>query len=185
MYNYYAIDLKTDEVQHYGVKGMKWGVIHNTKKVIKAAKKYNANKNADTLYTLGKAVYKTNKTKAKIVKASNKNSKRLTKYATKKASLNKKYGNRVSKYTIQSAKYTNKAYRTSNQRKYNKYMAKKNKADYKLNKIKSKTVKTDSKYDTASFLDKTYNMYLSEINQTYAKVGEKLINTALNEYMKE
>ena len=124
MTNTIMITRKNDELKHYGVLGMKWGVHRATKQYSAATTKAERTKAADKLNThMGKA------------------SKKLNKYYTK---TNKKLDKAIRKrYGF-----------FGNRRKYTKAKSKAERTAYKGDKWYKNMTKTFSKQTIASISDK-------------------------------
>ena len=132
---------RNDELYHYGVLGMKWGVHRATRKA-----KNNT-----------KLINESNKYNIKSAKYNLKSSKRAAKdigegFATKSKKDVKRYlsaNKRAAKYNLKSAKYKSKASKTSD-RKSTRYSVKSDKYAVKSSKNKMRATRLSGEYATGS-----------------------------------
>ena len=132
---------RNDELYHYGVLGMKWGVHRATRKA-----KNNT-----------KLINESNKYNIKSAKYNLKSTKRAAKdigegFATKSKKDVKRYlsaNKRAAKYNLKSAKYKSKASKTSD-RKSTRYSVKSDKYAVKSSKNKMKATRLSGEYATGS-----------------------------------
>ena len=132
---------RNDELYHYGVLGMKWGVHRATRKA-----KNNT-----------KLINESNKYNIKSAKYNIKSAKRAAKdigegFATKSKKDVKRYlsaNKRAAKYNLKSAKYKSKASKTSD-RKSTRYSVKSDKYAVKSSKNKMRATRLSGEYATGS-----------------------------------
>ena len=132
---------RNDELYHYGVLGMKWGVHRATRKA-----KNNT-----------KLINESNKYNIKSAKYNLKSTKRAAKdigegFATKSKKDVKRYlsaNKRAAKYNLKSAKYKSKASKTSD-RKSTRYSVKSDKYAVKSSKNKMRATRLSGEYATGS-----------------------------------
>ena len=132
---------RNDELYHYGVLGMKWGVHRATRKA-----KNNT-----------KLINESNKYNIKSAKYNLKSAKRAAKdigegFATKSKKDVKRYlsaNKRAAKYNLKSAKYKSKASKTSD-RKSTRYSVKSDKYAVKSSKNKMRATRLSGEYATGS-----------------------------------
>lgn len=132
---------RNDELYHYGVLGMKWGVHRATRKA-----KNNT-----------KLINESNKYNIKSAKYNLKSAKRAAKdigegFATKSKKDVKRYlsaNKRAAKYNLKSAKYKSKASKTSD-RKSTRYSVKSDKYAVKSSKNKMRATRLSGEYSTGS-----------------------------------
>ena len=135
---------RNDELYHYGVLGMKWGVHRATRKA-----KNNT-----------KLINESNKYNIKSAKYNLKSTKRAAKdigegFATKSKKDVKRYlsaNKRAAKYNLKSAKYKSKASKTSktSDRKSTRYSVKSDKYAVKSSKNKMRATRLSGEYATGS-----------------------------------
>ena len=132
---------RNDELYHYGVLGMKWGVHRATRKA----------------KTNTKLINESNKYNIKSAKYNLKSAKRAAKdigegFATKSKKDVKRYlsaNKRAAKYNLKSAKYKSKASKTSD-RKSTRYSVKSDKYAVKSSKNKMRATRLSGEYATGS-----------------------------------
>ena len=164
---------RNDELYHYGVLGMKWGVHRATRKA-----KNNT-----------KLINESNKYNIKSAKYNLKSSKRAAKdigegFATKSKKDVKRYlsaNKRAAKYNLKSAKYKSKASKTSD-RKSTRYSVKSDKYAVKSIKNKMRATRLSGEYATGS---KGYK-YATKSDRYKLKSTKRLLKISRNkEYIQK
>lgn len=158
-----------EELKHYGVLGMKWGVRRATKSLSSAKTSGDKEKAMKALSSLEKH-------RGKI-------DKKLTKLNEDRKSLEKKNYKAITKGNVKAAKYEKKAAKLeakslktwSNEKSY-KLDKKAAKLNIKAAKIKADATKVKSKIEKNEKLKKTYSSYLSSVDKTLVDNGKKFIN---------
>lgn len=158
---------RNDELCHYGVLGMKWGVHRATRKA-----KNNT-----------KLINESNKYNIKSAKYNLKSAKRAAKdigegFATKSKKDVKRYlsaNKRAAKYDLKSAKYKSKASKTSD-RKSTRYSVKSDKYTVKSSKNKMRATRLSGEYATGS---KGYK-YATKSDRYKLKSTKRLLKISRN-----
>lgn len=153
-------ELVYDELMHFGVKGMKWGVRRTPEQLGNKINKLSS-KNERLKQDTSRYVDNAKKYMAKSVSANKHNAKyekRLTKATAKKAkydvkltrALSKRNPNaeKVAKYTAKTAKYQHKINKAQRKIKYNKWAVKSEEMTLAANKAKDKIAKNEKLMST-------------------------------------
>lgn len=159
--------MQQNELQHYGVKGMKWGIIRAKKKLAKAS----------TSEDRDKAVAKLNKHRTKAVA-------KVSKLEKKVPELEKAYNKAVLKTDVKAAKleqkrskYTKKATGLfTSDKKATKYLAKAQLMDMKVKDLKAHSDRAKAEMAKNERMRELFNKGISEIDATLASAGRKYIN---------
>lgn len=165
----YSSSVKTpgDELCHYGVLGMKWGVRRATEQLRKATTKEERDK----------AVASLNKHREKA-------SKQITKLAAKRPSLDKAYNKAIMKTDVKIAKMQTKKSRlerkasgffTSNARA-SKLLGKAAVLDMKINKLKASSNTAKAAMAKNERMTSLFKQGMSDIDAALASAGRKYVN---------
>lgn len=156
-----------DELQHYGVKGMRWGVRRATKQLSKASD----SKQRD------KAIAKLQKHRAKA-------SKELAKLEKKHPKLEKKVEEKIIRNETAAARLTEKA-AVKRRNAYRRFITeeKSNKLIFEANKLKAqaddlmaKSKKAKAELTKNETMQKAFKKGLDEIDTALVNKGRKFIN---------
>lgn len=160
--------LNDDELMHYGVLGMKWGVRRNLERL----------RSADTAGLKGEH----NTAVSNLSSHRDKINKKLTKLESRGDQLKKKQYKiitksnvKASKYKAKSSKLRQKAFETTSEDKYVKSTVKANKLDIKVSKIEKKASKIESKIAKNEKLRKTFDTALKDINKELVDNGRDFL----------
>lgn len=156
-----------EELQHYGVQGMRWGVRRATKQLSKAT----TEKQHD------KAVAKLQKHKAKA-------SKQVAKLEKKHPKLEKKVEQKILENDVEAARLAdkasvkrNKAYgRFTSQKRAEKLLYKADKLQAQADYLAVKSKKAKAELAQNETMQAAFKKGINEIDQTLAKKGRKYIN---------
>ena len=156
-----------EELKHYGVLGMKWGVRRATKSLSSAKTSGDKEKQTKALDSLEKQRMKITKKLGSLEKQGAKLEKRHQNNLT---STNVK----VAKLDSQAANLRRKAggFLTSEQRA-NKLMIKANKVQVKADTMRSAAAQTKAKLDKNKAIKETFNKALSDVDKTLIANGRK------------
>lgn len=159
--------MQQNELQHYGVKGMRWGIHRATKKL----------SGASTQEDRDKAVASLNKHRAKAVA-------KVAKLEKKVPKLEKAYDKAVTKTDVKAAKleqkrskYTKKATGLfTSDRQASKYLAKAQLMDMKVKDLKSHSDRAKAEMAKNERMRELFNKGISDIDSTLTSAGRKYIN---------
>lgn len=155
----------TDELYHYGVKGMRWGVRRAMNELHESNRTGQKGSHNHAVASLSTHRDKINKKLTsldkKSVKLEGKRYKQATKSNTKIAKLERK-----------SAKALNKSYKTRSVEKAEKYRQKSVSLNYKVSKLKESSAKTKAKIEKNERLKGIYKKSLNEINRELVTKGQ-------------
>lgn len=163
----YTITNKQDELYHYGVKGMRWGVRRATKQLSRATTKEDRDK----------AVARLNKHRTK-------GSNEIAKLKKQKVQLKKDVDRHINKTDIYTAKKTQeiarlrkKAYGTfTSQDKSAKLLFKANKLETKVNDRKARSENAKAKLAKNEKMQEMFRTEIGKIDKTLSDKGRKYIN---------
>lgn len=169
-----------EELYHYGVLGMRWGVRRASRNLSKANSSGDKEKRQKALDSLNKHQMKINKKLAKLdkrgVKLENKRTNALTKGEPKAAKLERK----ASKYRLKAAKYDIKAAnawtergQVKNKLKAEKFARKEELLNAKASQLKSKSQLIEAKINKNEELKRIFNQGLSTVNEELVKNAKK------------
>lgn len=164
------------QLYHYGVKGMKWGVIRSRTRLSDRVTRLNRNNEKLTkrVDDLNKAAKNYEAKSSKVNKGNSKYESRLAKATAKKAKydikaqkeMSRRHTNikKLGKYTAKSAKYNTKIMKAQKKLKYNKWYAKAEKTRVAADKAKDKIAKN-------SKVISTYNNTIDALDMGTIKRG--------------
>lgn len=159
--------MNNNELKHYGVKGMRWGVRRATKQLSKATTKEAKEK------AIGKLQKHKSKAQAKVAKLNKQRGKLEREYESRRISSEQA----AAEFEAEAAKKRAK--------KYGIFVSEKKAAEleYEANKlmadaaeIRAKTKMYKQKIESNKVLTDAMNRGISEIDKTLAKQGRKYIN---------
>lgn len=156
-----------EELQHYGVKGMRWGVKRATKQLYKAT----------TSEQKAKAV-------AKLQKHRDKASKEVAKLEKKHPKLEQKVEQKIVKNETKAAKLSDKAASKRNrayglftsQNKSEKLIYEANKLQARADALNAKSKKAKAELQRNETMQAAFKKGINEIDQTLVSKGRKYIN---------
>ena len=159
--------MQQNELEHYGVKGMKWGVHRAQKKLAKAS----------TQEQRDKAIASLNKHRGKA-------SSKIAKLEKKRPKLEKAYDRailktdvKISKMEQKRSKHTRKATKLlSTDKIRSRHLAKAQIMDMKIKDLKAHSDRAKSEMAKNERLIELFNRGISDIDSTLALAGKKYIN---------
>lgn len=159
--------MQQNELQHYGVLGMKWGIRRGRKQISRATTREEYEKGVSTL----------TKHRAKA-------SKKVAKLEKKGVKIDKAYNKAVLKTDVKIAKMEKKRYKL--ERKADSRFTSEDKAaellgkaailDRKIDKLNVQSSKAKSAYAKNERMKELFNKGISDIDDALTKRGRKYIN---------
>lgn len=171
MPNYYITAdgmVSEDELKHYGVKGMRWGVRRAVKELHKSNKDGNKGGHNHAVAMLFTHRDKINKKMSKLNKKSESLESKRYRDATKNAP-------KIADLERRSAKARLKAGRARTDSKSEKYLHKSARLDYKASKLKAYATKIKTQIEKNEHLKDMYKKGLDEINQELITKGQDFL----------
>lgn len=165
--NYYAVNTNEETLQHYGVLGMKWGVIRWRKNLESAHKKGNVDKAV-------KSVEKLQKHKSKIEKKISKYDKELLELK-EEATKNQDKRKKISKYEYKVAKNNLKSARTDNESKQEKLANKNVRLNAKIATLENEIKETELAISDLEITKSLYSDYLSMADESLSTTGKDYV----------
>lgn len=160
--------VEDDELYHYGVLGMKWGVRRASKQLSKATTDKERNK----------AVSSLNSHREKINKKMSSLDSRSEKLEQKRYKVATKSEPKIAKYKKKAAKYRQKASTSFLPIKERNFNIKANKFDIKASKLEQKAAKTRAKIEKNERLKKTFETGLNNIDKALVDRGRNFVYEA-------
>lgn len=158
--------MDSETLQHYGVKGMKWGVIRAKKRVDKATTKEGLNKATSSLQKhRTKAVAKIEKLEKKGVKLQKEHDKRMTSDAIRAAKLDDKATKKLVK--------ANKWY--TSEKKAMKLESEARRLEVKAKSLSANVKLARAKLEKNKVMIDMFNCGIKDIDDTLIEVGKKYI----------
>ena len=160
--------LRDDELMHYGVLGMKWGVRRSLEQLHRANTSGSKGGHNTAVSNLSSHRDKINKKLTKLESRGEQLEKKQYKIITKS-------NIKASKYKTKSAKLRQKAFATGSADKFASLTVKANKLDIKISKIEKKASKVQSQIAKNEKLKKTFNTALKDINKELVDKGQDFL----------
>lgn len=159
---------RKDELRHYGVVGMKWGVRRGLSELRESNKTGNKGGHNHAVAVLSGHRDKINKKLATLDKKSDKLESKRYKQATKDAT-------KIAKLERKAEKALMKSYKTKSVEKAEEYKQKSVAWNYKASKLKQKSAKTQVKIEKNNKLKETFKTKLNEINDELVTKGQDFL----------
>jgi hypothetical protein len=157
-----------DELKHYGVRGMKWGIRRGLNELREANQSGSKGGHNHAVAVLSGHRDKINKKLGALDKKSVKLEKKRYEQETKDAP-------KIAKLERKSEKALLKSYKTKSVEKAEKYRQKSISLNYKANKLKESTAKTKAKIEKNERMKEIYKKGLSDINQELVTKGQDFL----------
>ncbi len=157
-----------DELYHYGVKGMRWGVRRAKKELHEANREGRKGGHNHAVAVLSTHRDKINKKLSKLDKKSEKLETKRYKQATDSAT-------KIAKLERKAAKLRKKAGKAFYTSTSNKRLHKAAKLDYKISKLKEAAAKTQAKIEKNERLKDAFKKGLDEINDELITKGQDFL----------
>lgn len=163
MHQYYT----EEYLQHYGVKGMKWGVRRARKMLSKATSSEQRDKAISSLEKhKAKGTAKVQKLQKKGIKLEEQSERQIIKNETKAARLNAK-----------AARTKNKAYgRFVSADKGQKLLYEADKLEAQANKLLTQSKNAKAKVEANKAIIKSFERELSKIDTAFVEAGKRYVN---------
>lgn len=157
-----------DELMHYGVKGMKWGVRRGLSELRESKVSGSKGSHNHAVATLSTHRDKINKKLTQLDAKSDRLEKKRYKVATKDDV-------KIAKYNNKSAKLRRKAGVTYDWDRERRLTKKANRLDVKVAKLEKNRAKVQAKIEKNERLKKAFNMGLKDINDELVKNGQDFL----------
>lgn len=157
-----------DELYHYGVLGMKWGVK-------RATKKFNSAKSSGDKEKASKALSSLNKHKSKITKKLKYLNDENADLQKQKFKIDIKYQPKIAELDRKIAKYESKSYNAWTERGQMKNAEKATKLTVKVNKLKANSAKVKAAINKNEALTRAFSQTLSDVDSILVANGKKYL----------
>ncbi len=159
---------QNDELYHYGVKGMRWGIRRAMKELHESNQTGRKGGHNHAVAVLSTHRDKINKKLTSLDKKSEKLEAKRYKQATK-------IEPKIAKLERKSSKALEKSYKTRSVEKAEKYRQKSSALNYKVSKLKESVAKTKAKIEKNERLKQTFKKGLNEINRELVTNGQDFL----------
>lgn len=166
---YYAINNKSEafDLKHYGVLGMKWGVIRWRKNLESAHKTGNTDKAI-------KSVKKLEKHKTKIINKMDEYDKQLLKLK-QEATKHQKKREKIANYEYKIAKNTLKSIKSDDDKKQEKLANKNIRLNSKIATLQNEIKETEDAIQDLTVTKSLFSDYLSMIDESLSTTGKEYV----------
>lgn len=165
--NYYAVNTDEETLQHYGVKGMRWGVIRWRKKLESAHEK------GDTEKAI-KAVQKLQKHKQKITNKISDYNEELLEWK-EEATKNQSKRDKISRLEYKVAKNNLKSVRTDDEAKQERLSNKNIRLNAKIATLQNEIKETEEAISDLTITRDLYSEWLSLVDESLSTTGKKYV----------